>query len=201
VGAIGLGCMGMSTAYGTPDDQESIATIHRALDRGVTMLDTAETYGPFTNEILVGKAIKGRRSGVVVATKFGFKHGPEGRTGLDGTPVNATRVADQSLSRLGIDVIDPLLSAPQGSQRADRRHGGGHAQTRRGGQVRFLGLSEVGPETLRRAHAVHPISALQSEYSIWERGIEGDVLPTLRELKIGLVPFSPLGRGFSGRAP
>jgi aryl-alcohol dehydrogenase-like predicted oxidoreductase len=196
VGAIGLGCMGMSTAYGTPDDQESIATIHRALDRGVTMLDTAETYGPFTNEILVGKAIKGRRSDVVIATKFGFRHGPEGRTGLDGTPVNATRVADQSLSRLGIDVIDLYYLHRKDPNVPIEDTVGAMRRLVEAGKVRFLGLSEVGPETLRRAHAVHPISALQSEYSIWERGIEGDVIPTLRELKIGLVPFSPLGRGF-----
>ena len=186
--------MGMSTAYGAGDDRESIATIHRALDRGVTMLDTAEIYGPDTNEILVGKAIRGRREGVVIATKFGFSHGPDGvRHGLDGTPVNATRVADQSLSRLGIDVIDLYYLHRKDPNVPIEDTVGAMYRLVEAGKVRYLGLSEVGPETLRRAHAVHPISALQSEVSIWERGIEHDVLPTLRELKIGLVRSAPSG--------
>ena len=193
VGAIGLGCMGMSDDYGRPEDRdenESIATIHRALDRGVTLLDTAEAYGPYTNEELIGKAIRGRREQVVLATKFGLANG------VDGTPANAKRVAEASLRRLGTDVLDLYYLHRKDPQIPIEETVGAMKELVEAGKVRYLGLSEVGPETLRRAHKIHPISALQSEYSLWERGIEKDILPVLRELGIGLVPFSPLGRGY-----
>jgi aryl-alcohol dehydrogenase-like predicted oxidoreductase len=193
VGAMGLGCMGMTHGYVRPEDideAESIATIHRALDRGLTLLDTAEVYGPFTNEVLVGKAIKGRRAQVVLATKFGL-HG-----GINGTPENARRVAEQSLKRLDIDVIDLYYLHRKDPNVPIEDTVGAMQDLVTAGKVRFLGLSEVGPETLRRAQKVHPIAALQSEYSLFERGIEEKILPVLRELGIGLVPFSPLGRGF-----
>lgn len=193
VGALGLGCMGISDEYVRPEDideQEGLATIHRALDRGVTLLDTAEAYGPFTNEVVVGKAIRGRRSDVVVATKFGLY------PGLDGTPANARRVAEASLRRLGVDVIDLFYLHRMDPEVPIEESVGGMQRLVEAGLVRFLGLSEVGAGTLRRAHAVHPITALQSEYSLFERGVEAEILPTLRELGIGFVPFSPLGRGF-----
>ena len=193
VGAIGLGCMGMSDDYGRPEDRdemESIATIHRALDRGVTLLDTAEAYGPYTNEELIGRAIRGRREQAVLATKFGLANG------VDGSPANAKRVAEASLRRLGTDVIDLYYLHRKDPQVPIEDTLGAMKELVAAGKVRFLGLSEVGPETLRRAHMVHPISALQSEYSLWERGVEKDILPVLRELGIGFVPFSPLGRGY-----
>ncbi len=193
VGAMGLGCMGMTHGYVRPeevDEPESIATIHRALDRGVTLLDTAEVYGPFTNEVLVGKALRGRRERVVVATKFGL-HG-----GADGSPANARRVAEASLRRLEVEVLDLFYLHRKDPKVPIEESVGGMKRLVEDGLVRFLGLSEVGPDTLRRAHAVHPITALQSEYSVFERGVEKQVLPTCRELGIGLVPFSPLGRGF-----
>jgi aryl-alcohol dehydrogenase-like predicted oxidoreductase len=195
-GAIGLGCMGMSHAYGTPaGETESIATIHHALDCGVTMLDTAEVYGPYTNEELVGKAIRGRRDQVVLATKFGFVMG-SGMTGLDGSPANARRALDASLRRLGVDVIDLYYLHRRDPAIPIEETVGAMKELVEAGKVRFLGLSEVGAETIRRAHAVHPISAVQSEYSLWERGIEESILPAMRELGVGLVPFSPLGRGY-----
>jgi aryl-alcohol dehydrogenase-like predicted oxidoreductase len=190
---MGLGCMGMTHGYVRPeevDEAEGIATIQRALDRGVTLLDTAEVYGPFTNEVLVGKAIKGRREQVVLATKFGL-HG-----GADGSPANARRVAEASLRRLGVDVIDLYYLHRKDPKVPIEESVGGMKRLVEDGLVRFIGLSEVGPETLRRAHAVHPIAALQSEYSVFERGVEERVLPACRELGIGFVPFSPLGRGF-----
>jgi aryl-alcohol dehydrogenase-like predicted oxidoreductase len=193
VGPLGLGCMGMTHGYIKPeeiDEPEAIATIHRALDRGVTLLDTAEAYGPFSNEILVGKAIRGRREQVVLATKFGI------RGGANGTPENARAVAEASLQRLGIDCIDLYYLHRKDPAVAIEDTVGAMSRLVEEGKVRFLGLSEVGPETLRRAHAVHPIAALQSEYSLFERGLEAAILPVLRELGIGLVPFSPLGRGF-----
>lgn len=193
VGAIGLGCMGMSHAYGNPQDRseaESIATIHRALDLGVTLLDTAEVYGPYTNEELVGKAIRGRREKVVIATKFGLVGGS------DGSPAKAKQVAEESLKRLGVDTLDLYYLHRKDPKVPIEETVGAMKELVEAGKVRFLGLSEVGPETLRRAHKVHPISALQSEYSIWERGVEPEILPTLRELGIGFVPFSPLGRGY-----
>jgi aryl-alcohol dehydrogenase-like predicted oxidoreductase len=196
VSALGLGCMGMTWAYGSADATEAIATIHRALDLGVNFLDTAEIYGPYTNEELVGRAIAGRREQVVVATKFGFKFGADGNRGVDGSPANAKRVADESLRRLKIDVIDLYYQHRRDPAVPIEETVGAMKELVLAGKVRYLGLSEVGPQTLRRANAVHPISALQSEYSLWERGIEAEILPTLRELGIGFVPYSPLGRGF-----
>jgi aryl-alcohol dehydrogenase-like predicted oxidoreductase len=190
---MGLGCMGMTHGYVRPEDVdegEGIATIQRALDRGVTLLDTAEVYGPFTNEVLVGKAIRGRRGQVVLATKFGLQGG------ADGSPANARRVAEASLRRLGVDVIDLYYLHRKDPKVPIEESVGGMKRLVEDGLVRFLGLSEVGPDTLRRAHQVHPIAALQSEYSVFERGVEERILPTCRELGIGFVPFSPLGRGF-----
>ena len=194
-GAIGLGCMGMTHAYGTGDEAESIATIHRALDSGVTLLDTAEVYGPHTNEELVGKAIRGRRAGVVVATKFGIVIGAAPMQ-LDGSPANVRRAVEGSLRRLGVDVIDLYYLHRKDPAIPIEETVGAMKELVTAGKVRFLGLSEVGAETLRRAHKVHPISAVQSEYSLWERGIEESILPAMRELGVGLVPFSPLGRGY-----
>jgi aryl-alcohol dehydrogenase-like predicted oxidoreductase len=196
VSELGLGCMGMTFAYGTADEKESIATIHRALDLGITFLDTAEIYGPFTNELLVGRAIAGRRDEVVIATKFGFSFGEDRPRGIDGSPANVKKVADESLGRLGIDTIDLYYQHRRDPKVPIEETVGAMKELVTAGKVRYLGLSEVGPETLRRANAVHPISALQSEYSLWERGVEAQVLPTLRELGIGFVPYSPLGRGF-----
>jgi aryl-alcohol dehydrogenase-like predicted oxidoreductase len=194
-GAIGLGCMGMTHAYGTGDEAESIATIHRALDCGVTLLDTAEVYGPYTNEELVGKAIRGRRDQVVLATKFGFVVG-SGVTQLDGSPANARRAVEGSLQRLGVDAIDLYYLHRKDPAVPIEETVGAMKELVEAGKVRFLGLSEVGAETIRRANKVHPISAVQSEYSLWERGIEESILPAMRELGVGLVPFSPLGRGY-----
>jgi aryl-alcohol dehydrogenase-like predicted oxidoreductase len=194
-GAIGLGCMGMTHAYGTGDEAESIATIHRALDCGVTLLDTAEVYGPHTNEELVGKAIRGRRDQVVLATKFGILLA-SGAMQLDGSPANAKRAVEGSLRRLGVDVIDLYYLHRRDPAVAIEETVGAMKELVEAGKVRFLGLSEVGAETIRRAHRVHPISAVQSEYSLWERGIEESILPAMRELGVGLVPFSPLGRGY-----
>lgn len=193
--AIGLGCMSMTHGYGGGDETESIATIHRALDRGVTLLDTAEIYGPHTNEELVGKAIRGRREGVVLATKFGFVIG-SGMLQLDGSPANARRAVEGSLRRLGVDVIDLYYLHRKDPAVPIEESVGAMKELVEAGKVRYLGLSEVGVETLRRAHRIHPITALQSEYSLWERGIEQSILPAIRELGIGLVPYSPLGRGY-----
>jgi aryl-alcohol dehydrogenase-like predicted oxidoreductase len=194
-GAIGLGCMGMSHAYGAGDEAESIATIHRALDCGVTLLDTAEVYGPHTNEELVGKAIRGRRNQVVLATKFGIVLG-SGATQVDGTPANARRAVEGSLRRLDVDVIDLYYLHRKDPVVPIEETVGAMKELVQAGKVRFLGLSEVGAETLRRANKVHPISAVQSEYSLWERGVEESILPAMLELGVGLVPFSPLGRGY-----
>jgi aryl-alcohol dehydrogenase-like predicted oxidoreductase len=196
VSELGLGCMGMTFAYGAGDETESIATIHRALDLGIDFLDTAEIYGPFTNEELVGRAIAGRRDRVVIATKFGFSFGEGKPRGLDGSPENVKRVAEASLRRLKIDAIDLYYQHRRDPKVPIEETVGAMKELVEAGMVRYLGLSEVGPETLRRANAVHPIAALQSEYSLWERGVEAEVLPTLRELGIGFVPYSPLGRGF-----
>jgi aryl-alcohol dehydrogenase-like predicted oxidoreductase len=198
VALIGLGCMGMSEFYGPGDEDESIATIHRALELGVTMLDTADMYGPHTNEQLVGRAIAGRREEVVLATKFGLVRDPENpaaRT-VNGRPDYVRRACDASLRRLGTDYIDLYYQHRVDPQVPIEETVGAMAELVAAGKVRFLGLSEAGAETIRRAQAVHPISALQSEYSLWSRDIEDEVLPTVRQLGIGLVAYSPLGRGF-----
>lgn len=191
--------MSMSGMYGTAgerDEAESIAVIHRALELGMTLLDTAEVYGPYVNEDLVGKALKGRREQAVVATKFGFKIEDGKMAGVDGSPENVRRACEASLQRLGIDTIDLFYQHRPDRDVPIEDTVGAMSELVKAGKVKHLGLSEAGPERLRRAHAVHPIAALQSEYSLWERGLEAEILPTLRELGIGLVPFSPLGRGF-----
>ncbi len=199
VSSLGLGCMGMSQSYGRAeerDERESIATIHRALELGVTLFDTAEVYGPLANEELLARALEGKRDRAIIATKFGFVFDQTGVTGMNSRPEHVREAVEGSLKRLRTDRIDLLYQ-----HRVDRNVPiedtvGAMAELVRQGKVKHLGLSEAGAETIRRAHKVHPIAALQSEYSLWERGLEAQIIPTLRELGIGLVPFAPLGRGF-----
>jgi aryl-alcohol dehydrogenase-like predicted oxidoreductase len=196
VSTMGLGCMGMSEFYGTGDEQQGIDTIHRALDLGVTFLDTADMYGPFTNEKLVGRAISGRRDQVQLATKFGNERREDGtRVGINGRPEYVRSACDASLQRLGVEHIDLYYQHRVDKTVPIEDTVGAMSELVEAGKVRHLGLSEASPETIRRAHAVHPITALQTEYSLFTRDLEDEILPTLRELGIGLVPYSPLGRG------
>ena len=198
VSAIGLGCMGMAAFYGTPSDEtQATAVIHRALDLGITLFDTAEMYGPHTNEIQVGKALADRRDRAFVATKFGIGYNAE-RTALkvDGSPANVRRAIEGSLTRLGMDHVDLYYLHRVDPDTPIEETVGAMAELVKEGKVRFLGLSEAAPETIRRAHATHPITALQTEYSLWSREPEGEILSTVRDLGIGFVPYSPLGRGF-----
>ena len=202
VSALGLGCMGMSAFYGSTDSDESIATIHRALDLGVTFFDTAELYGPHANEELLGRALAGRRDEATIATKFGVRPGADGPGGrrLDGTPANVRQSIEGSLRRLNTDYVDLYYQHRIDPQTPIEETVGALAELVREGKVRHIGLSEASPETIRAAHVVHAIAAVQTEYSLFTRDVERDVLPTLRELGIGLVAYSPLGRGFlSGR--
>jgi aryl-alcohol dehydrogenase-like predicted oxidoreductase len=196
VSALGLGCLGMTQSYGPADEQESIATIHRALDLGVTLFDTAEAYGPYKNEELLGRALGSQREIVTIATKFGWKVESGRFAGLDSRPDRVREAIEGSLRRLRTDRIDILYQHRVDPQVPIEETVGAMAELVRAGKVRYLGLSEAGEANIRRAHAVHPISILQSEYSLWERNLEPRIIPLLRELGIGLVPYCPLGRGF-----
>lgn len=196
VSALGLGCMQMSGVYGGADEAEAIAIIHEALDLGLNFFDTAEIYGPFKNEELVGRALKDRRDRAIIATKFGFEIVDGRPVGTNSKPEHVRQVCDASLQRLGIDTIDLFYQHRVDKNTPIEEVVGVLADLVKAGKIRYIGLSEAGAETIRRAHAVHPVTALQSEYSLWERGVEAEILPTIRELGIGFVPYSPLGRGF-----
>jgi aryl-alcohol dehydrogenase-like predicted oxidoreductase len=196
VSALGLGCLGMSQSYGSPDDAESLATIDRAIELGVTLFDTAEVYGPYKNEELLGRALKGRRGCVAIATKFGWRIEDGKVTGTDSRPERVREAAEGSLRRLGTDYIDLMYQHRIDPAVPIEETVGAMARLVEQGKVRYLGLSEAGEGNIRRAHATHPITALQSEYSLWERNLEEHIIPVIRELGIGLVPFCPLGRGF-----
>jgi aryl-alcohol dehydrogenase-like predicted oxidoreductase len=196
VSAIGLGCMGMSQSYGKGDDNQSVKVIHRALELGVNFFDTAEVYGPFKNEELLGRALRGKREQAVIATKFGFNIEDGKMTGVNSHPKNIKAVAEASLKRLGIEVIDLFYQHRVDPKVPIEEVVGALSELVAAGKVRYIGLSEAGAETIKRAHKEHPITALQSEYSLWERGLEESIIPTIKELGIGLVPFCPIGRGF-----
>ncbi len=201
VSAIGIGCMTMvatkNIVYGEPvSEDDAIAVVHEAIERGVTFFDTAQIYGPFTNEEFVGRAIRGKRDKLVIATKFGFRFGPKGIEGTDSSPANIRKVCEESLARLGTDRIDLFYQHRVDPNTPIEDVVGTLAELKAEGKIAHIGLSEAGEQTLRRAHAVHPITALQSEYSLWERGVEDGILPACEELGIGFVPYSPLGRGF-----
>ncbi len=196
VSALGLGCMGMSEFYGTADETESLATLRAALDGGCTFLDTADMYGPFTNEQLVGRAIASRRDEVVLATKFGIERGADGSRAINGDADYVRKACDASLERLGVDVIDLYYQHRVDPKTPVEETWGALSELVSAGKVRHLGISEAAPDTIRRAHTVHPVTALQTEYSLWSRDPEDELLGTVRELGIGFVPYSPLGRGF-----